>query len=441
VLDANIKIISELKDFISIITANPALLSRFSVCGGKHFTRNRKLPFSKLVLFIAKLCKKTLSVELEEFFKDMDCQMTYSVSAFSQQRLKLEPIFFYYWNMVLVKSFYHYYGETIQRWRGYRLIAADGSTISLINNAALNKHFGGQANQTTEFVLAKTYYHYDVLNEIIVLPHIESYRYGELNMAYDTIGLIEEDMLMIYDRNFCNYKTVALHMWQEKERKFVIRCSERRKIIKQFIDSGQSSCTVNLEPTMEAIAGLKKSGFIITRYSLLKVRLIRVELPGCVEVLMTNLWQEEGYETHLFKDIYFMRWKIETNIATQKNILQLEAFSGLTVPSILQDFYATVLMTNLNYVLIKDAQNNADTTMQHRKYPVKINRNKAFGKLKANLIDLFLREETDTILKKLHAYFIRDVLPVRKGRSFQRIRKNPQSKSKYKTFTNFKAAH
>ncbi len=66
--DVNVKILSELKNFITIVSFNRELLSKF--CNSdKDFSRSRKLPFDRLALFIIKLCKKTLSVELEDFFK------------------------------------------------------------------------------------------------------------------------------------------------------------------------------------------------------------------------------------------------------------------------------------------------------------------------------------------------------------------------------------
>ena len=248
-------------------------------------------------------------------------------------------------------------------------------------------------------------------------------------------------MLMLYDRNFSNYKMVALHLWQENERKFVIRAKETQNLIKAFIKSGKDSSVVDMQPTPSAIAGLKKCGFIITKKTVLKVRLVRVQLPESVEVLITNLWEEDGYPVAEFKDLYFMRWGVETNISVQKNILQLESFSGLTVAAVLQDFYATVLMTNLHSLLIKDAQHTAENTLKHRKYPMKINKNKSFGKLKINLVSLFINNDVGDILQMLHDHFIKEVIPIRKGRSFKRIRKNVQSKSKYKTFTNFKPSY
>jgi len=438
--DVNVKILSELKNFITIVSGNREMREQFCV-GKRDFVRTRKLPFNKMVLLITKLCKKTLSIELEKFFEEMGVAMSCSVSAFSQQRLKLEPFFFYWWNRVMWESFYFYGGDAVRRWKGYRVIAADGSSISLVNNPALHQHFGGQSNQQTDFVLAKTFYHYDVLNELILQPQIRPYRYGEMNMAYDAMDKIAADMLCIYDRNFSNYKMVALHLWQEQERKFIIRGKETQKMIKSFIESGQQSAIVYMHPTDAAIKGLRKSGFIITKDTLLTVRLVRVDLGSSIEVLITNLWEHEGHPVEVFKDLYFMRWGVETNIAVQKNILQLESFSGLTVQAVMQDFYATVMMTNLHSLLIKDAQQTIADTLKHRKYPIKINKNKSFGKLKANLITLFIDNDVKAIMQKLHDHFVKDVIPIRKGRSFKRIRKNHQSKSKYKTFTNFKPSY
>jgi hypothetical protein len=260
-------------------------------------------------------------------------------------------------------------------------------------------------------------------------------------MAYSTIDGLEEDMLMIYDRNFCNFKMVALHTWQEKEIKFVIRAKETQNIIRTFIDGGSQSEIVYLRSTPAAIKGLSQCGYIINKYTALKIRLVRVELPNSVEVLMTNLWEEEGHPSSEFKELYFKRWCVETNISVQKNILQLESFSGLTPLSIKQDFHATVIITNLHSILIKEAQQTIENKQTKRKYPMKVNRNKSYGKLKMNLVSLFVENEPTVILQALNDYFIRDPIPVRINRSFPRIIKNRQSKNKHRTYANYKPAY
>lgn len=88
-LDANLKIIEELKAFISIVSETPDILEKFSIKKGS-FTRERKLPFGRLVLLIAKLCKKTLGLEIDKFFEELNLETRCCVSAFSQQRMKLD---------------------------------------------------------------------------------------------------------------------------------------------------------------------------------------------------------------------------------------------------------------------------------------------------------------------------------------------------------------
>ena len=483
-LDVNIKIITELKKFLEISTSDLNVLNHFR-SSQRDFTRNRKLSFAHLVLFISKLCKKTLSVELDQFFETelTGSHSSCTVSAYSQQRNKLESSFSQVWNQVLYESFYHYGKQQTKRWKGYRVIAADGSSVSLISTSALASHFGGQSNQSGAYTGAKTLLHYDVLNKLVIYSNLTPYRTGELPMAHRAIDTLAPDTLTIYDRNFCNFKMVALHRWGEVERRFVIRAKESQKFIASFIKRGSLSEEVNMYPTDEAIIEMKKSGFIVTKKTALKVRLVRVDLPnGVTEVLITDLWENEGYGAELFKDLYFMRWGVETGISVLKNLLQLESFSGQTVKSVEQDFFATIFMANLSALIVRQAEeekaaldarqaeekkSTLDTLQAQqgkavpdapqaqkkqsspqpvsgkrkmRNWPVQVNRNKATGKLREALVCLFTSARPDEILQHLSAYFRKHMLPVRKGRSFPRKIKNKQSKNKHKTFSNYKTS-
>jgi len=437
--ETNLKIIDELKQFISLVNEHPEVLEKFTT-SPTAFTRKRKLSFPRLILLIGKLCKKTLSVELDKFFEEFDLKITCTVSAFTQQRKKLLPLFYKAWNEILLLSYYHHYGEQVKRWKGYRLIAADGSNVSLVNTVALQQYFGGQANQQCSYVQAKTFYYYDILNALTIAAQIEPYRTGELPIAYSNVNKLQSDMLTIYDRHFFNFKMMALHLWQKPKAKFLIRAKDSSSVVKSFIQSKAGSAVVELAITSSALAELPKSGYAVDKNTTIKVRFVRVELPDSIEVLATNLWKEEGHAEQEFKALYFQRWSIETNIGVQKNIFQLESFSGLSVRSVLQDFHATVFSNNLHAVLIKDAQQSVDSSEVKRKYPLKINNNKSHGKFRSSLVELFRTNEPANILQKLHNYFIRDALPIRKGRSFPRIVKNKQSKSKHKTFMNYKPA-
>lgn len=435
---ANLRIIEEIRFFILKVSQDKELASLFSLTP-KGFTRNRKLGFLKLVLLIGKLCKKTLSVELEALFDDLGEFNNCTVSAFCQQRKKLNPLFYHVWNQVLCTSFYALAGSRIRTWKGYKLIAIDGSNVNLINTPSISKHFGGQKNQFITFMQGKALYAHDVLNNLVVHSQISPYTVGELSMAYNWVDSIKPDMLTIYDRNFCNYKMMALLSWQETERKFVIRAKENFEPYKSFVESGRASEVILLYPKPGTIKGLHESGYKITKSTPLKVRLVRVDLPTSVEVIATNLW-EENLGPADFKELYFKRWGVETSISHQKNILRLESFSGLTKVAVEQEFYATVFMANLQAVIAHEAQTALDNTSKKRKYRMKVNGNKSHGKLREAFINLFTQDNFVDILKTLHDLFIRDPLPERPNRTYERVVKNRQLTSKHKTCNNYKPA-
>jgi hypothetical protein len=279
---------------------------------------------------------------------------------------------------------------------------------------------------------------------MILFPSIVPYRYGEVQAAYDilTHAPLDSDMLMIYDRNFSSYKIIALMTMREQPLKFLIRVKDGLTIAKDFVKQGKREKIIDLMPSPAAIEGLKKSGFIITSKTSIKIRLIRVDLDnGETEILMTNLWKDDGYAAHEFKQLYSRRWGVETNIGFQKNVLKLEALSGQSPITVLQDFYATVFTANLHSLLIKPAQAYLDVSRDKGKHPVQVNNNKAFGRIKPNIVTLFLTKDPLEILEKMHQYFIRAPLPIRPGRSFPRIRKNPMTKSKHRMYTNYKPTH
>lgn len=228
---------------------------------------------------------------------------------------------------------------------------------------------------------------------------------------------------------------------REQPLKYVIRAQDSLNLVKDFLLTGKKETTKELYPTKKIRDRLKEAGIIVSKTHKLQTRLIRVELQnGLTEVLMTNLFKTEGYKHKIFKDLYAKRWGIETNIGFQKNILQLEALSGHSVISVPQDFYSTVFTSNLHSILIKPAQKKLDNKKKKRKYPQKVNNNIAFGRLKKFIAVLILKYKNKKKLHDLYTCFIRDPLPVRKGRSFPRVRINSPMRGKHRYFANYKPA-
>lgn len=349
--------------------------------------------------------------------------------------------FFSVWNSLLVQCYYHYNSHRIKTWKGYRLIAVDGSTLYLINKPEVVNYFGTQVNQHTQVPMARTLLAHDVLNGITLRSFIAPIKISERTLAEKWIADYPRDTITIYDRGFYGYKLMYLHLNQERQKVFVIRAREDSKIIKSFIRSGETDTLVTILPDENAMGQLYKSGYKITAFTSIRVRLIRVVLEdGTTEVLATNLYNTKKYPAPLFKSLYFKRWPIETNINLLKNTLQIENFSGQTVATIQQDFYASIFTANLHQLLVNDCQVQVRHKTRQRKHSYSINKNITIGILKSKLVKLFIEKRPVKIINELKLIFVNHLQPVRKGRKFKRRHKTKRLNGKYQTFNNYKRA-
>lgn len=113
---------------------------------GKDFTRKRKLDFRKTVSFLLTSVGKSLSNELLQFFS---CKSSFpTVSAFIQQRDKLSKTAF-------VELFHSFSKSNIpnQTFKGYRLLAVDGSSLCTPPNPADKDSYFPSVNGKKHFNL------------------------------------------------------------------------------------------------------------------------------------------------------------------------------------------------------------------------------------------------------------------------------------------------
>jgi hypothetical protein len=283
---------------------------------------------------------------------------------------------------------------------------------------------------------------YDVLNEITVVSHLYPIKYSEKQIINSWIPFYEPDMLFLYDRGFPGYTTIYLHMAQEKESKFVMRSRNNFNYdTVKFSNSREKEKTIELSPNNKSIVELHKHGYVVSRQTKLKIRLVKVILEtGETEILMTNLTDKELFPKEIFKQLYFRRWGIETNYGLQKNSLQLESFSGQKVETILQDFYATVFVANLQSIISKQCEAEIILQTKYRKFKYKVNRNVAIGTMKHRIVKLFLEKRPKEMLEELEKIFLRHIEPIRPNRNFERTIRSRRLKGKYQTLTNYKRA-
>ena len=114
-----------LKNHISELANNPCLFLRNP---NVDFSRKRKIDFKTFIGIMMNSGGATMSKELLDFF-DFN-KNTPSVSAFTQQRSKVLPEAFEY----LFKSFTDDNLPTTNNYHGYRLIACEGSNLTIATN-------------------------------------------------------------------------------------------------------------------------------------------------------------------------------------------------------------------------------------------------------------------------------------------------------------------
>lgn len=441
-VEANVRIIEELKYFLEIVSNEPALRKVVSQ-KKEDFTRDRKLTLERVVGLILNMPKRSLSVEIQEFFDSLEKGLESSTkAAFSLQRTKLQAIFFQLWNRCLVDSFYHHYGDKVKRWRNFRVQAVDGSTAYLLNKKDVVDYFGTQDNHYVSIPMARVMQIQDILNDITVWGDIRPIKESEQSIICECISKFHEDSITLFDRGYPSYALMYLMNNQEIPRYFVMRCKESfNNQVKHFIQSKNNDQILELEATSKAIETLGQQGYIVTFSTTVKVRMVKVKLSsGETEILLTNLYDKELITIKDLKYLYGLRWGIETTYDKQKNQQQMEQFSGHRVICIQQDYAAGVFVANLQSLIEKQCEDYLQQVNQKCKYCYKINRNVSWASMKHSIVKLFLQNVPEEILLSLQKAFERNIEPIRPGRQYPRIRKLRRFKGKYQTFTNYKRA-
>jgi len=220
---------------------------------------------------------------------------------------------------------------------------------------------------------------------------------------------------------------------------FLIRVkADFSHVIRQFYQSGLSTDIVKIYPGKNT----KLSDKSYCKDTFKEVRLVKVELStGEAEILITSLLDEQKYPDSLFKELYFLRWCIETFYDEIKNKIKVEHFSGYSQHSILQDFYAALFVSNVQSLIVGEINDELANESKQHKYQYKVNSNLSYGFLKNRIITLFFSDkEMDIIISELKELFKKHIIPVRPNRKYERKTDKYRKRGKPKLLKNKKDA-
>ena len=325
----------------------------------KDFTRKRKLGFETLINMMLSMGSQNLNHELMEYFGYH--VSTASPSAFIQQREKILPSAFEFLLSEFANSF-----EDLKDFEGYRLLAVDGSDLSITHNPEDADTYH-HPHSEKGFNLLHLNAMYDLCNKLymdaVVQPGRKRNEYRALNDMVDRSS-IHGKAIVIADRGYESYNVFA-HI-EQKGWNYVIRVKDinssgilaKRKLSEMEEFDETISIVLTRKQTKETKARKELYQFIPSNSTFdfidlqtqklypITLRVIRFRLTDdTYETIITNLHKKE-FSTEKIKYLYHLRWGIETSFRELKYAIGLTYFHSKKVEYIYQEVFASLVMYN-----------------------------------------------------------------------------------------------
>lgn len=328
----------------------------------KDFTRDRKLPMEALIYSIIEMKGNSLTGEMIKICEKLNTPLT--KSAFVQQRDKLKSDAF-----LSIFRFFNKRCNYRNRYWGYRLLAVDGSDVNIWFNEG-NTCINNGSNRYISQI------HLNALYDLINHTYVDIVSQGRA-VADERAALIEmyqrsnidEKAIIIADRGYESLNLIA-HFVESKNCDLLLRVKSGKSAIKEIANLPAEELDVDISIPIttrqrkeDKLAGRhlfqvykakfnKKGKYIPERrwdfdpiYDL-KFRVVRFQLPtGEYETLVTTLPRNK-FSLYALRDIYHMRWGIETSFRHLKYAIGLSHIHGKSVESALQEIYAAIIKYN-----------------------------------------------------------------------------------------------
>ena len=403
---------------------------------GRDFSRKRILTFEKLINFLIIMGAGSQTKEILEFFK-FDLK-TPTASSLIQQRDKLKPEALLHLLQKFTATF-----KKIKTFKGYRLLAVDGSKVTIPTNPNDYETYVTSNKDSNGYNLLQVNALYDICNKLYLDASIQTYR--KMDEFKGLIQMIiksplKKKVILTADRGYESYNNIA-HL-ENKGWNYVIRVkapnSGKGILSKTNLPFDEEfdervSVIMTRRQTLEIKAQPLLYRFLakVSTFDFLPIgsketypisyRVVCVEIAkGNYQYLITNLNDEDCSPEEL-KEIYRMRWGIETSFRELKHSVAMLHFHSKKVEHIQQEIFAKMVLYNfcemitLNVVIKQD---------NNRKHTYQVNFTNAITICKRFYICCKDKHPPD-----VEALISKYISPVREARNFLRKIKTQPNKS------------
>ena len=406
-----------------------------------RFTRDSKFSFKDYVTFFCVNKGTSNQADLEDFIEDdfTNNLETITRQALSKQRVFINPIVFKEINKEYLRLIgYNRNNHFFKEYKGFRLYGGDGSDFEIPDFEEVRRDFG--IKDTPKYrkpAMAKFSSIMDLLNGFILDGIIGNYKQAELPLMHQNLDniqdlIIPEKSIFIFDRGY-NAMELYAHIISLNSY-FIVRLKDKSYIEERYkIKENDSEIKIKLTKDR-----LKKfhNPLLKEKYSKekhLNLRILSIELDnGKIETLLTNIL-DKNFKIEDFKELYNLRWGIETNYNTMKNRLNIENYSGKKRITMEQDIYSKFLKYNVfqhyeNYfnLLINRTQR------QKGKFGLfKVNQAHLIRKLKKYLPIMILNPTPEIIRTYTKNLIISCTKSPNKSTKKQTTKRNPKKQRKF----------
>ena len=367
--------------------------------------------------------RPSVQTELDRFFKSLsksaDSFESISKSAFTQARRKLKPEAFIELTQSQL-SYFQQHAPYKKNWKEKRVVAIDGSLLSLPYSEELSTAFGFLKNQhEVKSVGARCSMAYDVCNELVLDACISSRSSCEKELSVTHLNhLNPETDILVFDRGYPSLWLMG--MLEERGFKFCFRLSTAWKDAVALAKSKKTDIDWSSKRRSNKDLGKLKEHNLPQEIN--GLRLVSIKLSsGEKEILATNLTDRTVFDLTSLKELYHLRWGVEENYKVLKQVSQVEYFTGKTVQAIKQDFHARIFMANMaSMISSQGLQEHKEEKEKINKHLVKANKTQVLAKIKDFLLDLFYSYKRKKLIQQMIKLLSRCFEIIRPNRSFPR---------------------
>lgn len=407
-----------LSEIISKMTAEPKLFVKNPYV---DFTRKRKLSFETVINLTLSMGGNSLTSELMEYF-DYDVDMA-SSSAFIQQRSKLSPFAFEFLFNEFTYSF-----QDLKTYEGYRLLAVDGSDLNICHNPNDADTYFQSMPDSKGFNQLHLNAMYDLCNklyvDVCIQPGKKVNEYRALTDMTDRSN-ISGDVIVIADRGYESYNVFA-HI-EKKGWYYAVRVKDimSNGILSALQLPNEDEFDVNIsiiltrKQTNETKSNPETYKFIskastfdyldlkINKFYPITFRVVRFKITDdTYETIITNL-DSEKYTPEKIKELYHLRWGIETSFRELKYAIGLTSFHSKKVEHITQEIYARLTMYNFCELITMHVVIQQKDT----KHCYQVNFTRAIQVCKH-----YFKYQSNISPPDVEALIRKNILPIREGR-------------------------